>query len=113
MTPEQIEAKLSEIESDMERMIAENTRLIKEREGVYVELDMCVGLMAKLALKCGFNAGTAPGNTVAIELPSGQVTFEYGAEEAHLFKNLSPYEKPIEDISVQEKFARVMNPNLN
>lgn len=109
LTSEQINSKLNEIESDMEKLVTENRRLIDARNGVYVELDTCVSLIAKFANKCGYSVGTAPGNIIVIDLPSGQVSWEFGAEEAHLFDTFGPYEKPIEDISAQEKYARVMN----
>ena len=112
MSPEEIDAKLDGLETDMERLVAENHRLIQERISSYVELDFCVSLMAKLAVKNGFTAGIIPGNYVVIDLPVGQVSFEFAEAEAHLFSELPPYEKPVEEIDTQEKYRRVMNPGL-
>ena len=113
LTPQQINEKLDTLENDMERLAAENVRLIRERESTYVELDTCVGLIAQLAVANGLAAGVAKGNTVVIDLPGGQVSWTFAESEAHLFEGLNEYSKPIEEIDVLEKYRRVMNPGLN
>ncbi len=112
ITQEEINQRLDVIESDMQKLVAENLRLIRERESAFVELDSCVGLIMQLAVANGLKAGLANENTVVLDLPSGQVSWHFEASEAHLFEFLPEYDQPIEEIDVLEKYRRVMNPNL-
>ncbi len=104
--------KLTSLETDMNRLVAENSRLITLRDSAYVERDACIGLLVKLAIAKGFSAGIANGNTVILELDKGQVSWEFGESEAHLFEGLPEYQKPIEDIDMVEKYRRVMNAGI-
>ena len=110
MNSESLNLRLNELEADMNRLIAENERLIRARESAYVELNACAGLLIKLAVKTGLTAGITQQNIAVLELPSGQVTWEFESDEAHLFEQLPPYEKEIEVIPVIEKYRRIMNP---
>lgn len=104
--------KLNSLEKDMHRLVAENQRLIQVKNAAYVERDACVGLIAQLALAHGFAVGVVHGNQVVVELPSGQVSWEFEEAEAHLFETLPPYKKSVEDIEVIEKYRRVMNSGI-
>ncbi len=112
LTPIEINNKLTELEHDMNRLIAENARLQRERDSSYVELDSCLGLVMRLAVAHGLTAGVANGNLVVLDLPSGQVAWPFEESEAHLFEQLPVYEKPIEEMDAIEKYRRVMNPDI-
>lgn len=101
--------KLTTIEEDMGRLLKENENHITLRDSAYVERDSCVGLLIKIALKNGSVAGVVNGNTVVVELSTGQVSWEYEESEAHLFEGLPEYQKPIENLDLVEKYQRVMN----
>ncbi len=103
--------KLTTIETDMGRLLDENKRLIDDRESTYVERDTCISLLVKLAIKQGVVAGLS-GNNVVMELKSGQVSWEFADTELHLFEGLPSYEKPIEEISIVEKYSRLMNSGI-
>lgn len=104
--------KLNSLEHDMNRLVAENERLVQARESAYVERDACLGLIAQLAAKCGLTTGVVNGNTVVVDLPSGQVSWDVEASESHLFAELPEYSNPIEEIEIMEKYRRVMNPGV-
>lgn len=103
--------KLTTLEEDMNRLVAENQRLITLRDSADVERDACIGLLVKLAVANGIKAGTK-GNQVIVELKGGQVSWEFEETEVHLFEDLPEYENPIEDLEIAEKYRRVMNPGI-
>lgn len=114
------EAKLKSLEQDMHRLEAENARLRKIADSGYVERDACIGLLARMAVRLGLKTGTAeiqsPAGTerrVIVDLPSGQVSWDYLDTEAHLFESLPQYGDPVETLAVQDTYARVMNPQLD
>ncbi|MGK5087196.1 hypothetical protein WDW86_06525 [Bdellovibrionota bacterium FG-2] len=107
-----ITQKIDTIESDMENLIEENSRLVGVKEGLSVERDACIALMARLARTNGINTGVTTNNTVVIDLPAGQVNWQFSADETHLIETLPTYERTIEDISIEEKYNRVMNPGI-
>ena len=82
--------KLTTLEDDMNRLITENKRLIAVRESAYVERDSVIGLMVKFASAKGLKTGIK-GNVVIVDLPVGQVSWEFEESESHLFENLSEY----------------------
>ena len=108
-----IGAKVDAIEKDLGHMEAENSTLRTSKEIAYVERDACIGLLVQFAVKSGISAGTAPGNLVIVDLPSGQVSWEYNESESHLFSELPAYQNKIEDMPLEEKYRRVMNPGIN
>ncbi len=103
--------KVASLEKDMERLVEENQRQIRERESAFMELDTCVSFIAKLATKLGMVAGTVE-NKVVVELSNGQVCWEFAESEAHLFEELPAYTKAIEEIDIVEKYRRVMNAGI-
>jgi len=108
-----ISQKIDTIEENMLLLEAENQRLLFAKGIVYVERDACIGLIAQLAMGHGFRAGTAPGNKVVVDLPSGQVSWEFNETEAHLFSELPPYPNLVEELPIEETYRRVMNPGLS
>ena len=112
LTQNEIKQKLDTLETDMERLVAENARLIHERESANVERDSCIGLIMQLGIAHGLTAGIANGNFAIIDLPNGQVSWEYDESEAHLFEELPKYQNAIEEIEIAEKYRRVMNPGI-
>ncbi len=112
LNAEEINQKLDTLESDMERLVAENDRLIRERESVLVQADSWVGMFSQLCIKNNIAVGLASETVVAFDLPSGQVTWEFGVGEKHLFENLPKYTKELESIDVQENYRRIMNPGF-
>ena len=104
--------KLNRIEDNMNRLLAENEKLIILRDAAYVERDACVALAARLAQAQGMTVGVVGTETVVVELPSGQVSWEFGASEAHLFEMLPPYTGEIEVLEPVDQYRRVMNPGI-
>ena len=104
--------KLTTIENDMGRLLDENEKQIAMREAAFVERDSCVGLLIKLAIKNGLTAGLANGNTVVLELPSGQVSWQFEESEEHLFETLPPYTKAVEEVELVEMYTRIMNAGI-
>jgi hypothetical protein len=94
----------------MQALLLENRRILAERDSAYVELDSWVSLLVKMALTYQVPAGLVNATTVAIDLPSGTVTWEFAASEAHLYEELPNYAKPIEVIEKMENYRRIMNP---
>ena len=110
-----IERKLQGLEKDHARLDEDNARLRRNVTSTYFERDACVGLIARLAERAGFRVGTKPTEPlprVVVDLPVGQVCWEYDPSEAHLFDWLPVYPGEIEEQSTQELYARVMNPHL-
>lgn len=107
-----VNKKVDEIEAGMNELQAENARLLSLRESASVERDACIGLLLQLAISNGYRAGIAPGNIVAVDLPSGQVSWEFGVSEAHLFANLPAYPDAIQELEIAEKYSRIMNPGI-
>jgi hypothetical protein len=104
--------KIDAIEQNMILLENENSRLLSVKDVGYIERDVCIGLLASLAQAKGFRAGTVSDKFVVIDLPAGQVSWEYQSTEAHLFSGLPSYPDPIDEISIEEKYRRVMNPGI-
>ena len=109
-----INQQLNSIEQDIAQMESENDRLLTLKNSLSVERDACTGLIAQLAHSKGLRVGVAPGNRVVVELPSGQVSWNFEESEAHLFEGLPAWDSTIEieELSIVEKYRRVMNPAL-
>lgn len=110
-----VSQKLDEIDLERNRLTEENARLAKSNRSAYIERDACIGVMVALAFEKGLRVGTAPGNLVILDLPSGQVSWEIGESESHLFSWLPVYPgvpDSIEGMAIEEKYRRVMNPGI-
>jgi hypothetical protein len=124
----QVTGKLETLEEDMVRMENENARLRSVCESTYFERDACVGLIARLARLNGMPAGTGKFKSqqensdgsqslhdqhrVVVDLPTGQVSWEYLEAEAHLFESLPEYAGELKDQSVRDIYSKVMEPGL-
>ena len=115
-----VSKKLDGLEQDMLNLEKENDRLRKINVSTYFERDACIGLIARMALLNGIKVGTGKftdggqsQNRVVIDLPSGQVSWEYLESEAHLFESLPPYNGAIENQTESVTYTRVMNPNID
>lgn len=113
-------AKLTSLEEDLVRIDQDNGRLRATTQSTYLERDACIGLLARLAVSLGMTAGRIGSETehglekrVVIDLPSGQVSWEYLEPEAHLFEWLPVYEGSVEERSVQDTYITIMNPGLS
>jgi len=122
-------ARVDAWSDDMESLENENVRLRRNTESTYFERDACVGLIARLARIQGFRVGkgkfevaetASDGSTgiqvqnrVVVDLPSGQVSWEYFDAEAHLFAELPEYGQPLLIQTVGEAYTKVMNPDLS
>jgi len=104
--------KIDLIENQMTQLVAENTRLIAIRNSAYVERDACLGLISQLAMESGYTSGITTDNTIVVELPSGQVSWVIEKEEVHLFTHLPVYSGTIEEMTIEEKYRRVMNAGI-
>lgn len=121
-------ARVDAWSDDMETLEKENARLRRNTESTYFERDACVGLIARLARIQGFKVGKgkfevaetgadgAPTsqlqNRVVVDLPSGQVSWEYFDAEAHLFESLPEYDQALQPQTVGETYLKVLNPDL-
>lgn len=115
-----VELRLHAIEQDMELLEKENQRLRKNMISTYFERDACVGLLVRLAVAQGMRAGLAERSTehgteklVILDLPSGQVSWEYMNTEAHLYDWLPPYPEPVLEQDAPSVYMKVMNPGLS
>lgn len=101
---------------------AEAERLRGEKDDAYRERDRVVALLARMAHVYGWRAGLRrhepdpdPAwdedwkNVVAIDLPTGQVTWHYHDSERHLFHSLPAYLAPWDGHDTAEKYRRVNN----
>lgn len=107
-----ITAKMDGLEENLTAFEEENSRLRTLKDCLSVERDSCIGLIARLAQQAGYKVGKTTASTVAVDLPSGQVSWQYEASEAHLFEGLPDYEGTIEELDIIEKYRRVMNPGI-
>lgn len=123
-----VNRKLDDLEANMLRLEEENERLRTICRSSNLERDACVGLLAKMARKLGLTVGVgkhewaekdAEGqekvytqNRVIVELPSGQVSWDYLDTESHLFEELPQYPGAVEMQTIQDTYFKVMNPNF-
>mgnify|MGYP007080469071 CR=1 FL=1 len=112
--------KLSSIEDDLVRLEKDIERLRGIVKSTYFERDASIGLLARMATGLGMKSGRIERTTehgverrVIVDLPSGQVSWEYLEPEAHLFEALPIYEGALEERSVQDTYMTVMNPGLS
>jgi hypothetical protein len=91
-----------------------------QKDGAYAERNQVVALLARMALALGWRAGLRghepdpdPAwdddwkNVVAIDLPTGQVTWHYHDSDRPLFSSLPPYTAPWDGHDTAEKYRRV------
>ncbi len=125
----EVNSKLEVIESDMTLLEKENARLRSVTDSTYFERDACVGLISKMARQIGIPVGTLQQSVevsasdgqasaqleyrVVMDLPSGQVSWDYLASEAHLFEDLPAYANTLEDQTIQQNYSKILNPNLD
>jgi hypothetical protein len=125
---ERVNEKLDALESDMLKLENENERLRNNYNSSNLERDICVSLIAKMAalLKisvgiktCEFAEKSNGGNEVVqlqnrviVDLPSGQVSWDYLESEGHLFEGLPEYSGHVEMQEIQDIYFKIMNPNL-
>ncbi len=124
-----VNAQLDILENDMVLLDQDNQRLRKNSRSSDFERDACIGLIAKMAVALKIPVGTKSSagveldengkekqqiqNRVILDLPSGQVVWEYLESEAHLFETLPAYTRAVETQSIQENYLKIMNPNLD
>jgi hypothetical protein len=95
-------------------------RLRAQKDGAYRERDQVVALVARMALALGWRAGVRRHepdpdptwdedwkNVVAIDLPTGQVTWHYHDSEVPLFIGLPDYQGSWDGHDTAEKYRRV------
>lgn len=81
-------------------------------DGAYAERNKVVALLARL-FPAGIRRTEIEGwsdewqNCVYIDLPTGQASWHYHSDEAHLFAALPPYDKPYDGHSTAEKYERL------
>ena len=120
----EVTSKLETLERDMLTLEAENARLRSVTQSTYFERDACVGLISQMAILLGHPAGTGrfnvaeqngtqAQNRVIVDLPSGQVSWEFLEEDAHLFQSLPQYEGQFVDQTIRDIYSKVMSPGLN
>ena len=126
---DQVNEKLDLLEADMERLEKENERLRKMCKSANTERDVCISLIAKMAVGLGIPVGIGQyevaeedssgqsniqlQNRIILELPSGQVSWDFLDAESHLFEGLPKYEGALEIQTIQETYSKIMNPELD
>lgn len=95
----------------------------QEKDGAYAERNMCVSLIANMAMKMGYPVGIGKtniegwnpeyNNIVYIDLPSGQVSWHYHDNETQLFDHLPKYDAKWDGHDTQVKYERVLEPRLD
>ena len=124
-----VNAQLDILEKDMVLLDQDKQRLRKNSRSSDFERDACIGLIAKMAVALKIPVGTQSTksveldengkesqqlqNRVILDLPSGQVAWEYLESESHLFETLPVYPRALEAQSIQENYLKIMNPNLD
>jgi hypothetical protein len=108
----QVSEKLTALEADMLILEAENARVKNVCESTYFERDACIGLISKMATLMKIPVGIVQ-NRVVIDLPSGQVSWDFLESEAHLFDRLPQYAHSLREQTVQDLYAKVMNPGFD
>lgn len=86
-------------------------------DSAYAERDMCVSLIARLAVACGFRAHVAEDATqeagwrhvVFVELPTGQVSWHVHDREMPWFASLPRGENKWDGHDTREKYRRVLD----
>jgi hypothetical protein len=125
---DRVTEKLDILDADMLNLEKENERLRKMNKSSNIERDACIGLLSKMALLVGLPVGigkfevseeTSSGekqsqlqNRIVIDLPSGQVSWDFLDSESHLFEGLPPYGGVLENQTIQENYSKVMNPHF-
>jgi hypothetical protein len=127
---EDLQSRLESLDVALNRMrwltnaeVVDVKEMLKEREGknaAYHERDQVVALVARMALALGWRAGLRrhepdpdPAweegweNVVAIDLPTGMVTWHYHDSERSLFASLPPYPDHWDGHDTREKYRRV------
>jgi hypothetical protein len=90
------------------------------KDAAYAERNQVVALLARMALALGWRAGLRNHepdpdptwdddwkNVVAIDLPTGQVTWHYHDGDRPLFSSLPPYPASWDGHDTPEKYRRV------
>jgi len=103
-----------------EKALARIAELTKQKDGAYSERNQCVALIARMALKLGWLAGTGrhPDLDTAweddwrtilfINIPDvGQVSWHFHDSERHLLTGLPEYPTGWDGHSTEEKYRRV------
>lgn len=84
----------------------------------YTERDKCIALLTQMAQKLGLNTGIRTDDLdpswpiVYIDLPSGQVSWHVNEHELPWFAHLPLYEKAWDGHATEEKYERVLHPEL-
>lgn len=110
---DEVTGKLDLLEDCRVKLEAENQRLLVARDVMRIERDAVVALAARLAHANGYKAGITGQSGVAVELPSGQVSWLLDETEAHLLEGLPEFQGAIEPNELEETYRRVMNPGLS
>jgi hypothetical protein len=108
---QEINSRLAMLEKDMGALETENARLRAGSVSAFFERDACISLLAQMADRLGFVAGTVQ-NRVVVELPSGQVSWDFLEEDAHLFSALPPFIGTVIEQDNREIYTKVMNPGF-
>jgi hypothetical protein len=113
LTPEDMLDVIADAQVDVAALRA-------QKDGAYRERDQVVALLARVALALGWRAGLRRHepdpdptwdedwkNVVAIDLPTGQVTWHFHDSERPLFHSLPAYPAPWDGHDTAEKYRRV------
>lgn len=100
------------IEHLLQQIKIEFTATMQAKNAAYAERNLLVRFLARLypsGIRRTEILGWEPEwhNCVYIDTPTGQMSWHYHDEEASLFCDLPPYEKPWDRHTSEEKYARL------
>jgi len=108
---------MSSLIADYASTTAALAEMTARKDAAYLERNHCVALIARMALACGWRAGTARTaiegwsedwhGCVYVHLPTGQVSWHYHDSQAHLFAGLPAYTFGWDGHDTPEKYRRV------
>jgi hypothetical protein len=116
-----IENASQKLEADLRSLFYE---AIDQKENAYKERDICVALIARMAIALGLKAGLGRHdendqtwdkewkNIIFVDLPSGQVSWHIHESELSFFDFLGDYQGNWDGHTTAVKYNRVLNPDL-
>lgn len=121
---DELRRRLSAIEAGVQGIAgaAAGAALKQQLNAVYAERDMCIALIARMALRLGLCAGIGRHvgegwdddwrHIIFVELPAGQVSWHIHDSELPLFSFLDGHCAAWDGHDTAEKYRRVREPGL-
>lgn len=118
--------RIAQLEAELETARSEVSMYRTRKDQAFTERNSLVALLAYLTVAAGLNAGKrqhedVPGEEwdpewrtlVAIDLPTGQVSWHFHDRDSHLVSDLPEYSGKWDGHDTEEKYRRVANLSAN